>query len=45
MQDRTLESIGNFDLGGVSVGYARNDHTGIEYTDLSIVTEDGSFRR
>jgi branched-chain amino acid transport system substrate-binding protein len=40
-----LEAIRNFDLGGLDVTYSPSDHTGIEFTDLSIITKDGRFRR
>lgn len=33
------------DLGGLQVNYTDKDHTGLEYTDVSIVGEDGKFRR
>lgn len=33
------------DLGGLQVHYTDKDHTGLEYTDVSIVDEDGRFRR
>ncbi|KQY81643.1 amino acid ABC transporter substrate-binding protein [Pelomonas sp. Root1444] len=33
------------DLGGLQVHYAEKDHSGLEYTDVSIVGEDGKFRR
>lgn len=33
------------DLGGLQVNYTDKEHTGLEYTDVSIVGEDGKFRR
>lgn len=39
-----LESIRDFDLGGLRLSYSPTDHSGIEYTDLSMVV-DGRFRR
>jgi len=41
----TLEGMTKFDLGGLEVGYGPNDHTGLEYVDLSIIGPDGKFRR
>ena len=40
-----LESIKNFNLGGLEVGYGPDDHTGLEFVDLSIVGADGRFMR
>lgn len=40
-----LESIRGFDLGGLSLGYARDDHTGLDFADLSIIDSAGKFRR
>lgn len=40
-----LESIQKFDLGGIDVSYSANDHTGLEFSELSMVGPDGSFRR
>jgi branched-chain amino acid transport system substrate-binding protein len=42
---RALETMGRFDLGNASVSYSANDHTGLELTDLSMITKDGSFVR
>ena len=33
------------DLGGLQVHYSDKDHSGLEYTDVSIVSEDGKFKR
>ena len=33
------------DLGGLQVHYSEKDHNGLEFTDVSIVGEDGKFRR
>lgn len=33
------------DLGGLQVHYSDKDHSGLEYADVSIVGEDGKFRR
>lgn len=40
-----LESLNNFDLGGLSITYGPNDHTGLDYADLAIVDADGKLRR
>ena len=40
-----LESIRKFDLGGLEVNYSPEDHTGLDFADLSIVGTDGKFRR
>ena len=40
-----LESIRKFDLGGMELSYAPDDHTGLVFTDLSIVGPDGKFLR
>jgi branched-chain amino acid transport system substrate-binding protein len=40
-----LESIRKFDLGGLEVSYSAEDHTGLDFADLSIIGTDGKFRR
>jgi branched-chain amino acid transport system substrate-binding protein len=40
-----LESIQKFDLGGLEVNYSPDDHTGLDFADLSIIGTDGKFRR
>jgi branched-chain amino acid transport system substrate-binding protein len=42
---RALESMHNYDLGGLKLSYSATDHTGLEYADLSIISADGKFRR
>ena len=42
---RALESLKNYDLGGLDLSFGPNDHTGLEYADLSIIGADGRFRR
>jgi ABC-type branched-subunit amino acid transport system substrate-binding protein len=42
---KSLESMGTFDLGDMSVNYSPSDHTGMELTDLSIITKDKAFMR
>ncbi|RZI73969.1 MAG: amino acid ABC transporter substrate-binding protein [Rubrivivax sp.] len=34
-----------FDLGGLQVHYTEKEHNGLEYTDVSIISEDGKFKR
>lgn len=40
-----LESIQKFDLGGLELSYGPDDHSGLDFTDLSIIGTDGKFRR
>ena len=40
-----LESMTNYDAGGLQIGYSPNDHSGLDFVDISIVTADGRFRR
>lgn len=40
-----LEGIKGFDLGGLEVSFGADDHTGLDFADLSIITADGRFRR
>ncbi len=40
-----LEGIRNYNLGGLEVGYGPDDHTGLDFVDLSIVGADGRFMR
>ena len=40
-----LESIKRFDLGGLEVSYSKDDHTGLNFADLSIIGKDGKFQR
>lgn len=40
-----LEGMKKLDLGGLEMGYSPNDHTGLEFVDLSIIDEAGRFRR
>jgi ABC-type branched-subunit amino acid transport system substrate-binding protein len=40
-----LETFKKFDLGGLSLSYTPDDHSGLEFTDLSIIGPDGFFRR
>ncbi|RYH71053.1 MAG: amino acid ABC transporter substrate-binding protein [Alcaligenaceae bacterium] len=40
-----LEGLRKFDLGGLEVSYGPDDHTGLDFADLSIIGTDGKFRR
>ena len=40
-----LEGIRKFDLGGLEVSYAPDDHSGLDFADLSIIGPLGKFRR
>lgn len=40
-----LETLGRVDMGGLALDYSSNDHTGLDYADLSIITASGKFRR
>ena len=40
-----LETFRKFDLGGLEVSYSADDHTGLDFADLSIIGTDGRFRR
>jgi ABC-type branched-subunit amino acid transport system substrate-binding protein len=40
-----LEGFKRVDIGGLEVTFSPTDHTGLEYSDLSIIGADGKFRR
>lgn len=40
-----LEGIRKLDIGGLEVNYSTEDHTGLDFADLSIIGSDGKFRR
>jgi ABC-type branched-subunit amino acid transport system substrate-binding protein len=40
-----LDSLHHFDLGGLALGYAPDDHTGLDYVDLAIIDEHGRYER
>jgi len=42
---QALDGIGKFDIGGLEVSFSPTDHTGLEFVDLSIIGQDGKFRR
>lgn len=40
-----LEGMKNYDLGGLEISYSPDDHTGLDFADLSIISSEGRFRR
>jgi ABC-type branched-subunit amino acid transport system substrate-binding protein len=40
-----LESLHRYDIGGLEVSFSPTSHTGLDYTDLSIIGKDGKFQR
>jgi branched-chain amino acid transport system substrate-binding protein len=40
-----LETLNKFDIGGLEVSFSANDHTGLDFADLSIIGSDGKFKR
>jgi ABC-type branched-subunit amino acid transport system substrate-binding protein len=40
-----LEGIRKLDIGGLEVTYSPDDHTGLDFADLSIIGTDGKFKR
>ncbi|MFZ2987245.1 ABC transporter substrate-binding protein [Ideonella sp.] len=40
-----LETFRRVDIGGLEVTFTPTDHSGVDYADLSIVGEDGRFKR
>jgi len=40
-----LEGLSKFDIGGLEVSYSTKDHSGLDFADLSIITDGGKFRR
>lgn len=40
-----LESLKKYDLGGLTLSYSATSHTGLDFSDLSIIGPDGNFRR
>jgi len=40
-----LEGIRKFDLGGLDITFGPDDHTGLDFADLSIIGSDGKFKR
>ena len=47
-RERMLEALNGLqrlDLGGLELGYSPQDHTGLNFVELSIIGIDGQFRR
>ena len=42
---QSLEGLQKLDIGGLEVNYGPADHTGLDFVDLSIIGQDGKFRR
>jgi branched-chain amino acid transport system substrate-binding protein len=40
-----LETLRHYDIGGLEVSFNGASHTGLDYTDLSIISSDGKFQR
>jgi branched-chain amino acid transport system substrate-binding protein len=40
-----LENLRNYDLGGLEISYSPTNHTGLDFADLSIIGQDGNFKR
>lgn len=40
-----LEGMHKFDIGGLDISYSPSDHTGLDFSDLSIISAAGKFRR
>lgn len=40
-----LEGLRKLDIGGLEVNYSAEDHTGLDFADLSIIGTDGKFKR
>lgn len=40
-----LEGLKGYDLGGLEVSFSADDHTGLDFADLSIIGADGKFKR
>jgi len=40
-----LDTLRRYDIGGLEVSFSASSHTGLDYTDLSIIGSDGKFTR
>ena len=40
-----LEGIRKLDIGGLEISFSPEDHTGLDFADLSIIGTDGKFKR
>ena len=41
---KTIRTVGNFDLGGVTLSYGPNDNQGMDEVFLTVIQADGSFK-
>jgi branched-chain amino acid transport system substrate-binding protein len=41
----SLENMKKYDMGGLTISYGADDHTGLDFADLSIIGTDGKFKR
>jgi len=42
---KALETFNRVNIGGLELSYSPTSHTGLDYSDLSIIGNDGKFRR
>jgi ABC-type branched-subunit amino acid transport system substrate-binding protein len=42
---KALDSFRKYDLGGLELTYTPDNHSGLDYVELSIIGADGSFKR
>lgn len=42
---KALNAMERFDMGGITIAFSPGDHTGLEMTDLSIISKDSTFLR
>jgi branched-chain amino acid transport system substrate-binding protein len=42
---KALETFNRVNIGGLELSYSPTNHTGLDYSDLSIIGTDGKFRR
>lgn len=42
---KSLNSMRGLDLGGLEISYSPDDHTGLDFVELSIIGSDGKFKR
>jgi ABC-type branched-subunit amino acid transport system substrate-binding protein len=40
-----LEAMKEVDIGGMKVTYSNDDHTGLEFVDISVISQDGRYLR
>ena len=40
-----LDNLRGYDLGGLEINYSPDNHTGLDFADLSIIGIDGKFKR